>query len=163
MVKLFSFIILRKMKKKASDYSKCVIYKIISKDENIKDCYIGHTTNFSVRKSLHKFYSIRKDCKLYQFIKENDGFDNFEMKIIEEFPCENRHQALERERQLIDLNQPSLNYNLPLQTYKELRNKNVEKYNLYMKNYMKEYYKRKKNELLMSQKKEITSDIIIFD
>jgi hypothetical protein len=32
-----------------------------------------------------------------------------------------------------------------------------------MKNYMKEYYKRKKNELLMSQKNEITSDIIIFD
>ena len=149
--------------KKQSDYSKCVIYKIFCKDENIKDIYIGHTTNFSVRKSLHKFYCIRKQTKLYNFIQINGGFDNWNMVEIEKYACSNKYEALKKERELIDFYNSSLNHVLPLQNYKELRLKNIQKYNLYMKNYMKKYYKKKKNELLKSQKREIISDILIFD
>jgi len=35
------------------DYSKVVIYKIVYKDLDIKECYVGHTTNFTKRKCTH--------------------------------------------------------------------------------------------------------------
>ena len=36
------------------DYGKVVIYKIVCKDLNIDMCYVGHTTNFLIRKASHK-------------------------------------------------------------------------------------------------------------
>ena len=42
------------------DYSKMVIYKILSKDNNIKYIYIGSTTDFTKRKWFHK-----KNSELY--------------------------------------------------------------------------------------------------
>ena len=36
------------------DYQNTIIYKIVSKDLNIKECYVGHTINFSRRKSVHR-------------------------------------------------------------------------------------------------------------
>ena len=38
------------MPKENIDYSKTIIYKIVCKDINIKDCYVGSTTNFTNRK-----------------------------------------------------------------------------------------------------------------
>ena len=38
-----------KMPKLPIDYSKTIIYKIICCDLNIKDCYVGHTTDFTRR------------------------------------------------------------------------------------------------------------------
>ena len=138
--------------KKPSNYEKCVMYKIICKDENIKDTYIGHTTNFSVRKALHKFYSKKiNDRKLYKFVYENKGWDNFIMIEIEKYSCDNKLEALKRERELIENNECSLNYNIPLQTYKELRSKHVDKYNEYMKTYKKGYYNKKKQSKLLQE------------
>jgi hypothetical protein len=42
------------MPKKLIDYSKTIIYKIVCNDLNIKDVYVGHTTNFIKSKALHK-------------------------------------------------------------------------------------------------------------
>ena len=42
------------MPKTIIDYSKTIIYRIVCKDLTIKDCYIGHTTNFIKRKQAHK-------------------------------------------------------------------------------------------------------------
>jgi hypothetical protein len=36
------------------DYSKTIIYRIVCKDVNVTECYIGQTTNFIKRKSQHK-------------------------------------------------------------------------------------------------------------
>ena len=36
------------------NYDNTHFYKIVSKDLNITDIYIGHTTNFLERKSKHK-------------------------------------------------------------------------------------------------------------
>ena len=36
------------------DYSKSIIYKIVCDDISITDCYVGSTTQFSMRKSKHK-------------------------------------------------------------------------------------------------------------
>ena len=42
------------MPKNKINYSNTVIYKILCKETIINDLYVGHTTNFSQRKSYHK-------------------------------------------------------------------------------------------------------------
>jgi hypothetical protein len=43
-----------KMTKKNIDYSKTMIYKIVCKDFNVSDLYVGHTTNlFNVKNINH--------------------------------------------------------------------------------------------------------------
>jgi len=71
-------------KKDITDY---IIYKIICNDETIKDCYVGSTSNFKVRKWSHA-----KNCngnivnyKVYQSIRENGGWDNWTMIPIAEY------------------------------------------------------------------------------
>ena len=67
------------------DYTKAVIYKIYCLDENIKDCYIGLTTDFIRRKACHKQSSQLKNLKLYNFIREYGGWNNWKMEIIYKF------------------------------------------------------------------------------
>ena len=76
-----------------TDYSNTIIYKISCKDETISDIYIGHTTNFENRKLKHKQRSIKGSTKLYEFIREHGGWDNFEMIILETYTCKNRGHA----------------------------------------------------------------------
>jgi hypothetical protein len=69
------------MPKKIIDYSNTIIYKIVSKDLNINDCYVGHTTNFIKRKCGHNNCCINPlnkeyNNKKYEFISENVGWDN---------------------------------------------------------------------------------------
>ena len=47
------------MPRKPIDYSKTISYKIVCNDLSITDCYVGHTTDFTKRKSHHK-----SDCKV---------------------------------------------------------------------------------------------------
>ena len=42
------------MPKKEIDYQNTIIYKIVCNDLNVKDVYVGHTTDFTKRKSHHK-------------------------------------------------------------------------------------------------------------
>ena len=49
------------MPKVAIDYSKTVMYKIVCKDLNIKDLYIGHTVNFRQRKHDHRRHCVNVD------------------------------------------------------------------------------------------------------
>ena len=42
------------MPKTPIDYQNTVIYKIVSKNLDIKEMYIGHTTNFNKRRQHHK-------------------------------------------------------------------------------------------------------------
>ena len=91
------------MPKLTVDYSKTVIYKIVSKDLNIKDVYIGHTTDFTKRKCNHKINCNHKmgkayNHKVYQFIRDNGGWDRFEMIEIEKYPCNDGNEARARER-----------------------------------------------------------------
>ena len=36
------------------DYNNTIIYRIVCKDANITDCYVGHTTNMVKRRQQHK-------------------------------------------------------------------------------------------------------------
>jgi len=42
------------MPKKAIDYSNTIIYKLCCKNPDVKEFYIGHTTNLLQRKYQHK-------------------------------------------------------------------------------------------------------------
>jgi hypothetical protein len=76
------------------DYSNNIIYKISCKDSLITDIYVGHSTNLSLRKNGHKSSCTNinnKDYNLhvYKFIRNNGGWENWEINELEKFPCEN--------------------------------------------------------------------------
>jgi predicted GIY-YIG superfamily endonuclease len=50
---------------KIIDYTKTIFYKIVCNDLNIKECYIGHTTNFRKRKNHHKTVCNNENNKGY--------------------------------------------------------------------------------------------------
>ena len=85
------------------NYANTIIYKIVCKDLTITDLYVGHTTSFKDRKREHKntcTKDIYKDHKLkvYIYIRERGGWDNWDMIEIEKFPCKDSNEARARER-----------------------------------------------------------------
>jgi hypothetical protein len=85
------------------NYSKCVIYKICCNDLTKTDVYVGHTTDFINRKARHKIVCNNENhpshnLKVYQYIRENGGWNAFSIIIIEEYPCNNFEEARTRER-----------------------------------------------------------------
>lgn len=92
---------------KEPDWSKCQIYKIVCKDLAVKDLYVGSTCSWSRRKSSHKKSIIDTTNEAYNYkkavvIRENGGWDNWEMVLIEDYPCETREQAHKKERELTE-------------------------------------------------------------
>ena len=80
------------MPKTEIDYSNTIIYKITCKDPNVTDIYVGYTTNFIQRKHSHKqsctnIKSTNYKCKLYEVIRNNGGWNNWQMEIINIFNC----------------------------------------------------------------------------
>ena len=98
------------------------LYKIFKEgDENF---YIGSTNDFVKRKIIHKHYCKTKDLKLYQYIRENGGWDNWNMEIIG--GC----GSVAGEIKCIKKMKPTLNTVMYVYDYKE---------------YMKEYRQYKKS------------------
>lgn len=88
-----------------NDFSKCVIYMIFCKDEKIKDVYISSSTNFLAIKSCHKsscnnIHNKQYHSYLYNFIRENGGWDNWDCKIYEDYPCDNKHESKQRIKEI---------------------------------------------------------------
>ena len=141
------------MPRKPIDYSNTHFYKIVCKDTSIKDCYIGHTTDFNRRKSEHK-----KNCymendkhynmKLYKCIRDNGGWENWEMVLIKAEACENTLDAKKKEREYIEQLKPSLNICVPTRTGQEYYNDNHEK----LLDYRKKYYIENKPRIVESNK-----------
>lgn len=95
----------------AIDYSNTVIYKIVCKDESITDLYVGHTTNFSHRKNIHKTSCINNNSnkKIYKRINEMGGWDNWEMLIIDRCICKDSTEARMKEQEWTDKLKANLN------------------------------------------------------
>jgi hypothetical protein len=96
------------------DYSKTIIYHFICNDKLIADSYVGHTTDMRRRKANHKsICNNEKDqaynFKLYQNIRANGNWENWQMIPLEEFSCQNKIQACIREQYWIDTLQAKLN------------------------------------------------------
>ena len=147
-----------------TDYSKTIIYKICCNDLNITDIYIGHTTDFKTRKNHHK-----SDCNninnkgykyyVYEFIRNNGGWDNWTMVMIEEYQCNNKLEASKRERELIEELKATLNKVIPTRTGKEyyIDNKEIilNKFKEYRTEYHKLKYEKNKEEINSRRKEKI--------
>ena len=112
------------MPKTKIDYSKIVIYKIVCNDLNVKDIYIGSTTDFTKRKCSHKNASTNEkhpkhNAKKYKFIRENGGWDNFTMLEIEKYSCIDGNESRLRERYWFEQLQATLNSYTPITTKEE--------------------------------------------
>jgi len=93
------------VKQTKCDYSKGIIYKLKCLDTNIKDIYVGSTTNFTSRKTQHKSIcnnpnNPKYNLCVYQFIREHGNWDNWEMVPIKTYSC-NSHMELRIEEQSV--------------------------------------------------------------
>jgi hypothetical protein len=108
------------MPKVEIDYSNTIIYKIICKDPSVKDMYVGHTTNFVQRKHNHKSSccnnkdSPYNNCKLYQVIRNNGGWKNWSMEIVDFCKCNDLYEARKKEQEYFILLNATLNSNEPI-------------------------------------------------
>ena len=144
------------MPKTIMDYSKTIMYKIVCKDLIVKDCYVGHTTDMTKRKHAHKFAcNNAKDksynTKLYKIIRENSGWDNWTMLLVEKFPCETKHEACKRERELYE----QLGANMNTEGDKEELTQIQKDYREEINNYHKKRYQKNKAEIIEKYKEKI--------
>ena len=114
------------MTKTNIDYSKTIIYKIVCNDLNIKDIYVGHTVDFTKRKSCHKSRCINEsskyyDYKVYDCTRKNGNWLNWSMIEIEKYPCSDGNEARSRERYWMEITQANLNLICALRTKEELK------------------------------------------
>jgi len=129
------------------DYSKTIIYRIVCKDPTIKDCYIGETTDFKSRKSKHKstcnnIQNKDYNCNVYQFIRNNGGWNNWDMIQIEHYNAIDKLDAHKRERYWIETLKSTLNMIIPSRSEKEYYVDNRSK----ILNYKKIYHQTHKDE-----------------
>lgn len=140
------------MPRKPIDYFETIMYKIVCNDLSILDCYVGSTTDFTRRKYNHKNLTKTSDRRLYVFIRENGGWDNWSMVQIEEYPCMNSNQKTKRERYWFEELKASLNTLVSNRGIREYHDKfyidNKEK----ILEKVKEYYKNNKEKISAYQK-----------
>jgi len=154
------------------NYNNSYIYKLSCKDKNITDCYVGSTTNFKQRKQQHKTACCNENdrhhhFKVYQFIRNNGGFDNWSMILLEKVKVNDKQELHKLERKYIEQLNSTLNCVIPTRNikewYKEYYENNKEKVKEinkeyrednkeYFKEYRKEYYKNNK-EIIYEKRK----------
>jgi predicted GIY-YIG superfamily endonuclease len=163
------------MPRKIIDYSKTVIYKIqhIDKDELL---YVGSTTDFRRRKNRHKSDCKRGTIKLYEMIRDNGGWQMFNMVIIKEFCCENAEQARAEEDRIMREMKCNMNMIRAHTTSEEKRQQKKEYFEQnkqqkkeydeqYYENnkekkkeYVKEYYEQNREEINEKRKQKLICD-----
>jgi hypothetical protein len=157
-----------KMPRLPIDYSRTIIYKLVCKDLTIKDCYVGATTEFNKRKNCHKSKSKNENdvdyyTKVYQFIRDNGGWDNWIMVMIEEYSCDNKLQSDAREHYWTETLGANLNSKVQGRTgkiyYEEHKTEINERHKLYREEhkeeideYHKKHYEAHKEKILEKHK-----------
>ena len=89
-----------------------IIYKLCC--DGVEKFYVGSSENFNERKRTHKSNCNNPNSKNYnlnvfQYIRENGGYDNWNFEILEEKEFENKKALKIREQYYINLLKPSLN------------------------------------------------------
>jgi hypothetical protein len=100
------------------DYQNAVIYKIYCNDKKIKEIYIGSTCGFIKRWSQHKtscYYEKgpHYNSKLFRFIRDHGGIENWSIIKIMDYPCESNLELRIQETMIIKLLKASLNSSTP--------------------------------------------------
>jgi hypothetical protein len=161
------------MPKTCIDYSKCIIYKIVCHDYNVKDLYVGHTTDLVKRRAIHKYACNNAshkshNLKIYLTIRDNGGWENWSIIVVEKYDdCKDAEGARTRERFWFEQLNATLNSIKPLSTsdekhnyykeylkqYREVNKEKTKEYNL---TYMKDYYIKNKDKIIKQQKEYLT-------
>jgi len=156
-------------------YCNSVIYKLCCKDPSILDIYVGSTTNFIKRKAQHKKIcnnenDKRYNCYKYQFIRDNCGWNNWDMIKIKDYPTDSKRNLEMEERRIIEELKPTLNKQLPTRTNKEYKENNKESISLKRKEWdkkniekikqkVKEWRENNKDRYYETQSQKITCPI----
>jgi hypothetical protein len=103
---------------------KCYIYKIENNTDK-DQFYIGSTLNLSRRKSHHKKNVKNKVgklywCKLYVYIRNHGGWDNFTFTKIDEIEINLLSEGTQYEQSIINELKPTLNSIKANKTYKDI-------------------------------------------
>ena len=72
------------MPKNPINYDNTCFYKLVCNDVNIKECYVGHTTDFTRRRSRQRDSCSRATAKehyalVFPFMRVHGDWDNWDM------------------------------------------------------------------------------------
>lgn len=100
------------------------IYWIHSNTEGVTRCYVGQTSDFDKRKSTHKSNcnndkSAAYNYVVYKYIRDNGGWDAFEIEVLEIIKDGYEETAGHRELYWIQQKHADLNKQMPTRTTKE--------------------------------------------
>ena len=89
------------------DYNKTIMYRLCCNDLNITYQHVGYTTDFSSRKNAHKAAcnnenDKRYNQKIHKIIRDNGGWNNWDMVFISSYPCREGYEAKNKERELFE-------------------------------------------------------------
>jgi len=93
-----------------------LIHQYIRYSVKMKQLKIGHTTNFEKRKMDHMDHMIETETsyrKVYEFIRNHGGWNNWNMIILATYTCKNRGHASRLEWFWWNKIGGSLNYTRP--------------------------------------------------
>ncbi len=135
------------------DFTKSVIYHI-RHTENKEVVYVGSTTKFSQRKAKHKYRCNDKEGRefkypIYCHIRDNGGYDCFEVIPIKLLKLENKTELLIAEQEEIDKHHALVNRKkayMTIEERKESDKKWREEHKTERSQYNKLYYQEHKEE-----------------
>lgn len=141
-----------------------VMYEIRPLDQTKTFSYIGSTINFTRRKCEHKnvCYNNKKreyNTPLYQYIRDNGGWEEFEMVPIEEYSCDTTIQAKIREQHWIEERKQSkklmntVSAYVDTKEYNRIRNATEER-----KQLKRDYLNQHRDEIYEHRKEKITCE-----
>ena len=127
------------------NYNNSIIYKLCCKDPEIKEIYVGSTTNFTRRKQNHKsicnnINDKKYNLNVYKFIRNNGGWDNWEMVEVERYKAIDKQDLHKQERYILEQLGGTLNSQIPNRSIKEWKEYNKE-YHKEWRDNNKEYFK----------------------
>ena len=122
--------------------------KIVCNDIQIKDSYVGSCQSFRTRKTNHKSACNNETSRdynvnVYQFIRANGGWANWNMIAIEQVNYNIKHELLLRERFHLERLGATLNKHIPSRTEQE---------------YKKAYFEENRTEINKKAKELITCE-----
>lgn len=93
-----------------SKFSRASIYLVRAIDTRVV-AYVGSTTrSLKVRWSGHEgFFKVSPHSKWSTYVSKHGGPDNFEIELVEEYPCKSLQELMDRERHFIRALKPVCN------------------------------------------------------
>ena len=130
------------------------VYKLVCKDVDATEVYVGSSTSLRNRRASHKSACNNKNDKcynfpVYQYIRENGGWQNWDLLPIERVEFDFRFELQDRERHHMEALHATLNSCVPNRNKAEYYQDNREE----IKAKIKQYYQDNKEEI-KAQKKE---------